>query len=360
MFEPPDKRWLAVDLHGSSTAKMRLFGCIRQIAVACVLALAIAAAIVPAGAQQRAVDGAPNPTGSVVNEQTLLKQAPRIEGRIDIPDTKAGVLIQPAGRQWDYFHQVTLHWLGAIVILGMIAALGFAYLIMGPLRISAGRSGQKIHRFSAVERFSHWLTAVSFVVLGLTGLNITFGKVLLLPLIGPEAFSSLSAASKYMHNFISFSFVVGLGLIVAKWLKDNIPSRVDIDWLKQGGGFIKSKHAPAGRFNAGEKLVFWFALVAGAAVIVSGYMLLFPFYFASIAGMQIAQVVHALVAVLFVAVIIAHIYIGTVGMEGAFEAMGTGEVDLNWAKEHHDLWLRDRLAVEQPPGQHTPSAAPAE
>jgi formate dehydrogenase subunit gamma len=131
--------------------------------------------------------------------------------------------------------------------------------------------------------------------------------------------------------------------------------------VKQGGGFIKSKHAPAGRFNAGEKLVFWFALGAGVAVIVSGYLLLFPFYLTNIAGMQVAQVVHAVVAVLFVAVILAHIYIGTLGMEGAFEAMGTGEVDLNWAKEHHDLWLEDKLAQERSaerPGQ--PTAAPAE
>jgi formate dehydrogenase subunit gamma len=316
----------------------------------------------PAAAQQRAPDGAPNPTGSVVNEQTLLKRAPRVEGRVDIPDRKAGVLIQPEGRQWDHFHEVTLHWLGTIVILGMIAALGLAYLVIGPLRISAGRSGRKIHRFSAFERFSHWLTAVSFVVLGLTGLNITFGKLLLLPVIGPDAFSSLSEAAKYTHNYVSFSFVVGLVQIVAIWIKDNIPSKVDIDWLKQGGGFIKSKHASAGRFNAGEKLVFWFALGAGAAVIVSGYLLLLPFYMANIAGMQITQIVHAVVAVLFVAVIIAHIYIGTLGMEGAFEAMGTGEVDLNWAKEHHDLWLRDQFGKEKPPGgqQTQPSATPAE
>jgi formate dehydrogenase subunit gamma len=148
---------------------------------------------------------------------------------------------------------------------------------------------------------------------------------------------------------------------VTMWIKDNIPRKVDMDWLKQGGGFIKSKHAPAGRFNAGEKAVFWLALGAGAAVAVSGYLLLFPFYATNIAGMQIAQVVHAVVAILFVAVIIAHIYIGTLGMEGAFEAMGTGEVDLNWAKEHHDQWLAEQVAKERqasPPGQ--PSPTPAE
>jgi formate dehydrogenase subunit gamma len=286
---------------------------------------------------------------------------PRIEGQIDIPNERERVLEQPAGRQWDHFHEVTLRWSGAIVILGMIAALGAAYLIIGRLRISKGRSGVKVPRFNSFERFSHWLTAVSFVVLALTGMNITFGKIVLLPIIGPEAFSSLSLAAKHVHNFVSASFVIGLALIAALWIKDNIPQKVDIDWIKQGGGFIKSKHAPSGRFNAGEKLVFWFALGAGAAVTISGYLLMFPFYVTDIAGMQIAQVVHAVVAVLFVAVIIGHIYIGTLGMEGAFEAMATGEVDLNWAKEHHDLWLEEQLAKERlAPQSGQSSAAPAE
>jgi formate dehydrogenase subunit gamma len=185
------------------------------------------------------------------------------------------------------------------------------------------------------------------VALGLTGLNITFGKIVLLPVIGPEAFSSLSQAAKYVHNYVSAAFVIGLALIVVLWIKDNIPRKVDVDWVKQGGGFIKSKHAPSGRFNAGEKLVFWFALGAGVAVIISGYLLMFPFYVADIEEMQIAQIVHSVVAVLFVAVIIAHIYIGTLGMEGAFEAMANGDVDLNWAKEHHDLWLAQQLASEE-------------
>ncbi len=141
----------------------------------------------PAVAQKLGPDGAPNPTASVTSERKLLEQFPRAEGRIDIPDTKAAVLIQPAGRTWDYFHEVLLHWGGAIVILGTIALLGLAYLILGRLRITAGRSGQKVLRFRAFERFSHWLTAVSFVMLGLTGLNITFGKIVLLPVIGPDA-----------------------------------------------------------------------------------------------------------------------------------------------------------------------------
>ena len=322
------------------------------------VALLSMAAAVSARAETFGPDGAPNPTASVVDQGTLLKQVPRIEGRIDIPDTKASVLVQPAGRTWDYFHEVLLHWGGAIVILGTIALLGLAYLIMGRIRIAEGRSGRKILRFKAFERFSHWLTAVSFVILGLTGLNITFGKIVLLPLIGPEAFSDVSQAAKYVHNFVSFAFVAGLILIAVIFFRDNLLEKVDIDWLKQGGGFIKSRHAPAGRFNFGEKLVYWLSLAAGLAVSVSGFLLLFPFFGTDIAQMQLAQVVHAVVAVLFVALILGHIYIGTLGIEGAFEAMGTGEVDLNWAKEHHDLWLAQQLANQD--RQRQPSATPAE
>jgi formate dehydrogenase subunit gamma len=328
---------------------------IRLVAIA--VALLAIAAIAPAVAQKLGPDGAPNPTASVTSERTLLKQMPRAEGRIDIPDTKAGVLIQPAGRTWDYFHEVLLRWSGAIVILGMIVILGAAYLIIGRIPISGGRSGRKILRFKAIERFAHWLTAASFVVLGLTGLNITFGKVLLLPVIGPDAFSSVSQAAKYIHNFTSAAFVVGLVLIIVIFFRDNLPEKVDIDWVKQGGGFIKSKHAPAGRFNLGEKLVYWLSLLAGVAVSVSGFLLLFPFFGTDILDMQLAQVVHAVVAILFVALILGHIYIGTLGIEGAFEAMGTGEVDLNWAKEHHDLWLAQQLANKEERREPSTTAA---
>jgi formate dehydrogenase subunit gamma len=335
---------------------MTLLAQLRLLAIAMLLVGIMAS--VPALAQKLGPDGAPNPTASVTSERDLLKQVPRVEGRIDIPDTKAAVLIQPMGRTWDYFHEVLLHWGGALVIVGTIALLALAYLIIGRIRIAEGRSGQKILRFRAFERFSHWLTAVSFVVLGLTGLNITFGKIVLLPLVGPDAFSDISQAAKYVHNFTSFSFVAGLVFVIVIFFRDNLFERVDLDWLKQGGGFIKNKHAPAGRFNLGEKLVYWLSLAAGIAVSASGFLLLFPFYGTDIADMQLAQVVHAVVAVLFVALILAHIYIGTLGMEGAFEAMGSGEVDLNWAKEHHDLWLARQLDNEDRRDQ--PSATPAE
>jgi formate dehydrogenase subunit gamma len=191
--------------------------------------------------------------------------------------------------------------------------------------------------------------------------HITFGKLWLQPLIGYGAFSAFSQAAKNAHDFTSVPFVLGIVLIATMWLKDNILEQLDLEWLRQGGGFIPSKHPSARRFNAGEKLVFWGVLGAGTAVAASGFMLIFPFYLTNIAGMQISQVVHSVIAVLFVALILGHIYIRTLGMEGAFEAMGTGEVDLNWAKEHHDLWLEDELAKRQPANHpELTSATPAE
>jgi formate dehydrogenase subunit gamma len=188
-----------------------------------------------------------DPDARAVNEQTLLREFPRIQGTILIPAQREAVLIQPDGRIWDYFHEVLLRRIGVVVIFGMLAMLAAGYFLLGRMRISAGRAGIRLLRFTSFERFSHWLTATSFVVLALTGLNITFGKVALRPLIGPDAFSLVAQYAKYVHNYTSFAFVAGLALIVAMWMKDNIPGKIDVTWLKEGGGFIRSKHPTAGR-----------------------------------------------------------------------------------------------------------------
>ncbi len=257
------------------------------------------------------------------------------------------------GRVWRLFHEVYLHWIGAIVILGVIALLLAFYLIRGAIRIEGGRSGRTILRFNSFERLVHWMIAVSFVILGLTGLNITFGKDLLLPLIGPDAFSSWSIMAKYAHDYSSFPFVIGVLVLFLLWVRENLFTAVDIRWFKEGGGMVGHKHPPAWKFNGGQKLLFWLVVLGTIGVAASGALLLFPFYLTNILGMQIAEVIHALIAVVFVALIIAHIYIGTLGMEGGFDAMSNGEVDLNWAKQHHPLW------VEQELGQGRAAAPPA-
>jgi formate dehydrogenase subunit gamma len=318
--------------------------------------LGLVAATAPAGAQQPA---AVNPTASSVKEDQLLRQLGQVQGRGTIPDTKSYTIEHPAGRDWRHFHQVTLRWIGAIAILGMLVLLVAFYLKRGMVRLESGRSGRTIVRFSWFERFMHWMTATCFIILALSGLNITFGKSLLLPLLGPEAFSAWSEWAKYAHNYLSFPFTLGVVLIFFMWVGGNIPNRVDAAWIKRGGGLVGHDHPPAYKFNAGQKALYWFQVLGGLAMVVSGYILIFPFYGTDIGGMELAQVVHGVIAMLFIALMLAHIYIGSIGMEGAFEAMGSGEVDLNWAKEHHSLWVeelgRGRAANAPPQARATPA-----
>ncbi len=276
---------------------MTLVARLRLVLAALALAGLVALAP-PAPAQQ---PSSVNPTADSVKEDKLLQQFRRIEGRGSIPDTKSYVVEQPDGRNWRQFHEVTLRWIGAIAFLGMLVLLVAFYAIRGTIKIESGRSGRTITRFNAVERFTHWLTAASFVMMALTGLNITFGRPLLLPLMGPEAFSKFSVAAKYIHDYLSFPFVLGLILIFVLWVRDNIPGRIDVEWLKKAGGFFGHEHPPARRFNAGQKLVFWTVILTGAAMTVSGFYLIFPFYAAGIAGMQIAEIIHGVLAMLFVA-----------------------------------------------------------
>ncbi|HEX3505531.1 MAG TPA: formate dehydrogenase subunit gamma [Xanthobacteraceae bacterium] len=321
-----------------------------------VILFIFAAAARPTIAQQPV-----DPNANAVKEQQLLQQFGRIQGLGTIPDVKSYVIEQPMGRVWRQFHEVWLHWIGTIAVLGMLAVLIIFYLMRGMVRIASGRSGRKIVRFTAFERFVHWMTATCFIIMAITGLNITFGKEVLLPLIGPSAFSVWSLAAKYAHNFTSFPFTIGVFTIFLMWFAGNIPNRVDIEWIKRGGGMVGEGHPPAYRFNAGQKGVYWVVVLCGTAVAVSGYVLIFPFYGTTIFDMQIAQVVHGVIAVLFVAVMLAHVYIGTIGMEGAFEAMGEGTVDLNWAKEHHSLWIEEEHARIGPDElMRQPSSTPAE
>ncbi|CCE10610.1 conserved membrane hypothetical protein [Bradyrhizobium sp. STM 3843] len=285
-----------------------------------------------------------NPTASSVRELQLLQKMDRIQGRVSIPDQRSSVLVQPAGREWREFRDVALRWIGGIAILGMLAVLIIFYLSRGMVRLESGRSGRAIVRFSSFERFVHWMTATCFIVLAISGLNVTFGRPLLLPLIGHEAFSDWSQWAKYAHNYLSFPFTIGVVLIFLMWIAGNIPNKVDVEWLKRRGGIVGHDHPPAYRFNAGQKAIYWIVVIGGGLVAATGYNLMFPFYLSGIEGMQLAQIVHSIVAMLFIAAMLAHIYIGTIGMEGAFEAMGSGTVDVNWAREHHNLWLENEIA----------------
>jgi formate dehydrogenase subunit gamma len=304
------------------------------------------------------------PTAEAVQEDKLLnalKEGDKISGRITIPDTNAANLIQPAGRDWRDFQRSKLPVIGGIAILGMVALLAIFLLVRGRIRIHHGFAGTTILRFASIERFTHWLTASCFIILALSGLNISFGRSLILPLFGPEAFSTLSAYAKLAHNYLAFPFMLGLVIMFLVWVKDNIPGKLDLEWFKQGGGILfKGQHPPARKFNAGQKGIFWIVIVGGTLMSLSGWFLLFPYLPANVTALQFWTVIHAIIAMLFIAAMLAHIYIGSLGMEGAFDAMGTGEVDLNWAKEHHSLWVEEEQAKGHAPSGSAPRAMPAE
>ncbi len=218
----------------------------------------------PAVAQVRAPDGAPNPTASSVNEEMLFKQDPKIHGRISIPNQTAANLIQPQGREWRAFRESWMPWIGALAVLGMIAALGLFYFTRGRIRLEhSEESGKKILRFNSFERFSHWMTASCFIVLSLSGLNYIFGKRLLMPLIGPEAFATLAQYGKYAHIYLAWPFMLGVLFMLVLWVRDNIPGKIDWIWLKQGGGLSATRiRAPGASMPARRWCSGWWSASA--------------------------------------------------------------------------------------------------
>ena len=311
----------------------------RFLSLLAVVALGAMLATGPSVAQQV------NPTAKSVTEEQLLgalKDGDMVAGRASIPDPKAPGLIKPGNKGWADTHTGLVKSLSVWLLVGILVVLAAFYAIRGKIRIDAGPSGMTITRFNGLERFAHWLMAGSFLVLALTGLNLILGRTLLMPLVGEGAFGSLSALGKLVHNYIGWAFMVGLLLSFLLWVGRNLPRAHDLDWIAQGGGLLKKGvHPPAGKFNAGQKVIFWSVTLGGLALSVTGVMLLFPILAGTQADWQFYQLIHGIVSAVLSAVILAHIYIGSVGMEGAFDAMGSGEVDLNWAKEHHSLWVQE-------------------
>jgi len=261
---------------------------------------------------------------------------------VSIPNQAAGILIQPEGRDWRGFRTRTLTIAGAALVLGIIAVLAVLYLWKGPQRIEAGRSGRSVERYSLPERINHWMVATSFVLLALSGLNITFGVYVLRPVIGAEAFTSLTWWGQAVHQFLSFPFTLGVAVMLLIWARDNLPTRVDVEWVKAGGPLAKG-HPPAGRFNAAQKGLYWFTIGGGLLAAVTGYLLMAPAILDNISLNQVSHVIHAGIAMMMITAILVHIYAGTIGAEGAFEAMSTGRVDFNYAREHNGLWLEERM-----------------
>ncbi len=295
-----------------------------------------------------------------VNDAELWRHVRQGErGTVSLPNKQAGVLVQSEGDNWMNWRNGPIALVGAIMFWVMFFVVFGFYMLRGKVKISHGPSGRKVLRFTSLERFAHWLTAVSFLVLAATGVNMLYGKHVLIPLLGKDLFATLTEAGKYVHNYLGFAFMLGLLLIFVLWVKDNIWDKYDAGWIKKGGGLLfETEHPPAAKFNFGQKTVFWAVIIGGGVLSFTGLNLLFPFVLFDLQQMQWIQAIHGTVSQILCMLMVAHIYIGTVGMEGALETMTTGKVDENWAREHHSAWLREVQGKEAKARAETPGVAP--
>lgn len=291
-----------------------------------------------------------------------------VTGTTSLPALEAGNLIQPfvqypgsrltnAGEAW---RQVRNNWIvpyGGSMLAIVALAIALFYFGKGTIPLHGKETGRVIERFTYVERSAHWINAIAFVLLAVSGIVIAFGKFFLLPVLGSTLFGWLAYALKNVHNFAGPLFAVSLVVVIVTFLRDNLPTKGDLTWLLKGGGLLGGHEVPSHRFNAGEKVLFWAGVFAlGLVVVGSGLFLnhLAPVFDYTRGNMQIANMVHATASLLMMAMFLGHIYMGTIGMQGAYKAMKTGYVDETWAKEHHELWYDD-IKAGKIPAQRTPS-----
>ncbi len=302
-------------------------------------------------------------------------------------DPNSATLVQDDGEKWLAARNGPLLKYAGYAFGGILLLLVLFRLIRGRIMISGGRSGMRVRRFGFIERFAHWMLAISFIILAVTGFGLLAGRDVIIPALdylnvkfthgaatpdpnyGKNTFASLIGAGKWAHNNLSWAFMISLVMIFVLWVFRNIPTWTDVKWFLKGGGLFTDSHPSARKFNGGQKLIFWSVILFGASLSASGVMLLLPYEFTmfsptfeklnqagelvgyapnlatettQLQEQQYAQSWHTIIGIILTTIIIAHIYIGSVGMQGAFSAMGSGKVDLNWAREHHDMWV-DKL-----------------
>ena len=287
---------------------------------------------------------------------------------------EAGNLIQPfvqypgssltnAGEAW---RQVRNNWLipygGSLLIIIMLA-LTFVYFAKGPMKTTLPATGRKIERFTPFERAAHWANAIAFVMLGVSGVVMAYGKFFLLPIMGSTLFGWLTYALKNLHNFAGPLFAVSMVVVFFTFVKDNWPEKGDLQWVLKGGGMLGGGHAPpTNRFNPGSKIIFWGGVFfLGSIIVASGFVLdmIVPGLIYERATMQIAHMIHGVVSILLLAMFLAHAYLGSIGMDGAYDGMRHGYVDEAWAKQHHEYWYDD-VKSGKIPAQRTQAAPPTQ
>lgn len=313
----------------------------KRILAAMALSLTCAiGAVQPAAGADYAASQAQRQVEQPLNNAPVWREARSGEAQFTtIKGVETGVLIQSGGETWRALRNGPIMFYGGVMLILVVLAIGLFYKVRGEIRLKEPSTGRHIQRFNVVERVTHWGVAITFCLLGVTGLITLFGKYALLPLFGHETFSWLAVLSKSVHNFIGPLFLVFLVLMFFLFVKDNVWQSCDWLWIRKAGGLFTGEHVPSYRFNFGEKTWFWFGVFfLGFSVGGTGLVLDFPNFEQGRWIMQVANIVHVIGALIVIALSLGHIYIGTIGMEGAYDSMRHGHVDETWIREHHELW----------------------
>jgi len=294
--------------------------------------------------QLQAADPPPKPPGLTLNSpgaelwREVRQRNGEVTGVSQVKSPGADVLVNVSGQSWREFRMQDLIPRAGAAIFIVLFVIAVFRLLRGRIMLAGGRAGMRILRFTTNQRIAHWSTAILFVVLGLTGMTLLFGRSLLIPVLGGQVFGSIAAGAKFLHDYLGPLFLFALTWLFVLFVRDNMPSpKIDLQWLLKGGGLF-GRHAHAERYNAGEKAWFWLASLVGLAVIISGLVLDFPIFGQTRATIEFYHLVHSVAAITLIVVSFGHIYMGTAALEATFEVMQTGYCDTNWAKEHHDLW----------------------
>lgn len=281
-----------------------------------------------------------------VRSEAQVKAESGLSGVTQSRIRDAGVLQQTQGHAWRTLRNGPVTFYGGWLLTLLPAIMLTFYALFGPMKLHDAPTGRLIERFCRRDRVIHWSTAISFVLLALTGIAILFGKHLLIPLVGHSAFSWVAVIAKNLHNLVGPLFAVSVSFMFVYFVRDNLFRKIDLQWLFNAHLVLTGKkHVPSYKYNIAEKAWFWGGVsLLGVLVSVSGLVLDFPTFEQSRQTMQIANLVHGIGALLFIAAGLGHIYMGTIGAEGALQAMKTGKVDETWAREHHELWYEETKA----------------
>jgi len=304
-------------------------------------------------AQETSQEAGQNPRSEYWREVRSAEQ-----GYTAVRGQETDVLIQSGGQTWREARNGPVTVIGAILVLGVIAAVLLYHLTKGGFKLEH-RTGRKVFRWAVSDRVLHWYTASLFIILAITGLSLLWGRYVLIPVLGKEGFAAWANFAKPVHDYLALPFVAGLVVMLLKWFHHNIPASYDWEWFKKAGGYLGDSHPPAGFANGGEKAYYWALVIGGTALVVSGFYLLFPNLGFERSAMQIANIVHGASSVLLTAAVCAHIYLGTLGSEGALEGMISGEVDEGWARQHHGVWLEELEKSEGRPARDAPGHSAA-